>query len=484
MSLYLVLDQGTSSTKSFLFTDGGEPIHSNRVKHPISRPKLHYAESDPLEIAEACASLISEAISYANSKSEKIKCMGMAVQRSTFLFWDKKNLKPLTPAISWQDSRAKDIETELQSEKSVIFEKTGQPLSGHFGGPKFLHFLKNDQTVRSAVNNDSVWFGPISSFLTHSLTGVCAVDESIACRSIMMNLSSQTWDRELCSLFEASEAVLPAIKPTVHDFGTVEINDDSIPLKCVIGDQQSALIGQSGWESESIAINLGTSGSLQINSGTSPVKTDGLLSSVLYSSQDERQFILEGTVNACNALFYGLETELNIPHREMVWEERCGKTETSGVFFPGLWGIAAPYWSSGKSNNLYGFSGEPEKNAIIRAGMESVGFLIHDIFSVANRIQSFQPETISISGGGAREPLLQFLSDLLQIPVGLSSMKDKTAVGIFNLLKKEENADWEPRTLECDTFYKPEISGTLRKDKLESWNRALKAEGITPVSEI
>ncbi len=482
MSLYLVLDQGTSSTKSFLFNDDGAVLHSNRMKHPLRRPKPHHVESDALEIVETCATLISESIEYSKSIRETIKCMGLAVQRSTFLFWDKKSLKPLTPAISWQDSRAKDIEVELQYSKTKIFEKTGQPLSGHFGGPKFLHFIRNDPSIRSAVNNTSAWFGPLSSFLAHSLTGNCSIDESIACRSLMMNLASQQWDKELCSFFEASSDVLPDTKPTVHDFGLVEMNDDSIPLYCVIGDQQAALIGQGGWESGSMAINLGTSGSLQINSGLTPAKVNGLLSSVLWSSKSERHFILEGTINACNALFYGLEADLNIPHREMLWEERCSKTESSGIFFPGFWGIAAPYWISGKSNVLHGFSTEPSPNETIRAGMESVGFLIHDIFSIANTKKPLQPDVITVSGGGAREPLLQFLTDMLQIPIGLSSMKDKTAMGVFNLLKKSEDSDWTPEPMHCSAIMSPKMSSEKRLKKLKNWNKALSSEGINPVS--
>lgn len=484
MSLYLVLDQGTSSTKSFLFNDDGAVVHSNRMKHPLLRPKPLHVESDPLEIAETCATLISESIEYSKSIHEDIKCMGLAVQRSTFLFWDKKSLKPLTPAISWQDSRAKDIEVELQSSKPTIFEKTGQPLSGHFGGPKFLHFIRNDPAIASAIKNKSAWFGPLSAFLTHSLTGNCTVDESIACRSIMMNLESQQWDEELCSLFEASYNVLPDIKPIVQDFGLVEINDDSIPLYCVIGDQQAALIGQGGFESGSMAINFGTSGSLQINSGPVPTKVNGLLSSVLWSSQSERHFILEGTINACNALFYGFEADLNIPHREMIWEERCSKTESSGIFFPGVWGIAAPYWISGKSNVFHGFSTEPNPNETIRAGMESIGFLIHDIFSTANHEKPLHPDVITVSGGGAREPLLQFLTDMLQIPIGLSAMKDKTAMGVLNLLKKSEDANWTPEITYCETIFETKMNSEDRLKKLDSWNKALLSEGIKPASEL
>jgi glycerol kinase len=480
LSLYLVLDQGTSSTKAFLFNAVGDVLYSNRIKHLLHRPKLHHVESDPIDIATACVTLISEAIKFSKSISETIKCMGLAVQRSTFLFWDKQNLKPLTPAISWQDNRAKNIENELQSLKNTIFEKTGQPLSGHFGGPKFLHLIRNNPFLASAIENKSAWFGPLSSFLTHSLTGKCFVDGSIACRSIMMGLESLEWDDDLCSLFGATSDVLPEVKPTLHDFGLVEINDDAIPLYCVIGDQQAALIGQGGWAEESVAINLGTSGSLQINSGENPTRINGLLSSVLWSSQSERYYILEGTINACNSLFYWLETDLGIPHREMVWEERCSKTESSGVFFPGFWGIAAPYWVSGKSNSLHGFPANPEKNEIIRAGMESIGFLIHDIFSTVNHVQSLSPDFITVSGGGARTPLLQFISDILQIPIGVSSMKDKTAMGVFNLLKISEDVNWKPSPTSCSTILNPKMNKVDRMKKLESWRKVLISEGIQP----
>jgi glycerol kinase len=168
----------------------------------------------------------------------------------------------------------------------------------------------------------------------------------------------------------------------------------------------------------------------------------------------------------------------------MIWEERCTKTETSGVFFPGFWGIAAPYWISGKSNALHGFSTEPSQNETIRAGMESIGFLIHDIFSVSRHENPLHPDVITVSGGGAREPLLQFLTDMLQIPIGLSAMKDKTAMGVLNLLKKSEDANWTPEITYCETIFEPKMNSEDRLKKLDSWNKALLSEGIKPASEL
>lgn len=478
---YIVLDQGTSSTKSFVFDTTGTILHTERIKHTISRPAERHAECDPMEIVEACYRLIHSAFNYCKINHRYPKSIGIAIQRSTFLFWDKKSLKPLTPAISWQDNRAIDVETEFRAQGSFIQKKTGQPLSAHFGGPKFLHCVRKDADLKNFVEAGRAWFGPLSSFLIHSLTGDVAVDESIASRSLLMDLDQLAWDAEMCALFDVPETCLPPILPTAAEFGNIQINEKEIPLTCVIGDQQAALLGQGEWSEGALAMNFGTSGSLQINTGVKPTHNRGLLSSVLWSTSSEKTYLLEGTVNACNSLFYWLETELNIPHRDMLWHERCKNIETDGIFFPGAWGLAAPHWAAGKSNKTVGFTQEPEKNEIIRAAMESVGFLIYDIYSVIDKQLNLKPKRIVASGGGARAPLLQFLADLLKISVGHTPMKDRTALGTYYLMRKAEDQTFQTQPPDCDRIFKPGMLPDLRKRKLDAWKAVLDAEEILSV---
>ena len=465
--IYLVLDQGTSSSKIFLFDERQNIVYSDRERHHLHRPQEHHVESNPIDILNACTKLISSAISYAKSKNGKIVSMGMAVQRSTFLFWDKQNLKHLTQAISWQDSRAQAEANFFINRADKIYTIAGAPLSAHFGAPKYIHFTKRDSTLKHKAENDKLWFGPLSAYLAHSFTGIPALDESIAGRSLLMNLDKIVWDHELCSLFGIPINCLPPLKPTVHNFGLMEINDVQIPLNCVIGDQQAALIGQGGSIPGTLAMNFGTSGSVQYNSGQEPNRALGLLSNILYSTPSVRNYLLEGTISASSSLFYWLENELKIPHNK-----RCEKTTTNGILIPSFAGIAAPYWIDGFETVYHNLDGAVH-DKIIRAGMETIGFLAHDIYKSIVDKTELKPELITVSGGGARAPLLQFIADLLQVKIGHTTLKDRTALGVYKLLRLSDNKFTADESVECDKIFIPKMGKSVRQEKLMNWRIAL-----------
>ena len=471
-SFYLVLDQGTSSSKIFLFDDEQNIIFSDRERHLLNRPQEHHVESNPIDILNACTKLISSAISYAKSKNGNIVSMGMAVQRSTFLFWDKQNLKHYTPAISWQDSRAQKESDAFKNHANKIQDIAGIPLNSHFGAPKYIYFTKRDDTLKQKAENDKLWFGPLSAYLTHSFTGTPALDESIAGRSLLMNLDKIAWDNELCSLFGIPINCLPPLKPTVHNYGFVEIYDIQIPLNCVIGDQQAALIGQGGSVPGTLAMNFGTSGSVQYNAGVEPNRVSGLLSNVLYSTSSTRNYLLEGTISASSSLFYWLENELNIPHSKMHWDKRCGKTTTNGVLIPEFTGIAAPYWVDGFKTVYHNLDCASDDETI-RAGMETIGFLVNDIYKSIINKTTIKPEVITVSGGGARKPLLQFIADLLQVKIGHTILKDRTALGVYKLLRLSDTKFTVDESVECDKIFSPKMDKALREEKLKNWRSAL-----------
>ena len=467
-SNFLVLDQGTSSTKCFLFDTHGQVVFSERIKHGLARPKPHHVECNAEEIYHACTRLIQKCIDYANEQSLKICSMGLAVQRSTFLFWDKETVDPLSPALSWQDSRAVSVVDELQKFGSKIHKRSGVPLSAHFGGAKFLHMINNDSNLRAKVESSEAWFGSLSTYLVNKLTGKPVIDHTVAGRSQLMNIDTLPWDNKLLSLFETPVNCLPEIIPTVGAFG----NYESIPLACVIGDQQSALIGQGGVQNGFLAMNFGTSGSVLLNSGKSPQHNEGLLNNVLYSNEHVVYYLTEGSINACNSLFYWLETELDIPHKDMIWDQRCAQTETNGVLIAGFSGLAAPYWKSG-FETVYSNLENADHNEIVRAGMESIGFLVHDIMQsmcVANHAKM-----IPASGGAAREPLLQFIADILDTPIGHTTMKDRTAYGVFCLLKEHNGESVTFSVPACNVIFDPKMDAEKLNVKLEAWKSALQS---------
>ena len=471
---YLVLDQGTSGTKAFLFDENGKVLFSQKVKHSLQKPAPHCIESDPLLILNACKSLIREMALYAKEKKYLIESAGLTAQRSTFMFWEKDSGKIRSQAISWQDSRSKKEADEKQEMAEFIWEKTGTPLSAHFGGPKYLHFTRKDADLKSGTEKGNILFGPISAYIAHQLTGNPYVDESIACRSLFFDLEKSHWDDDLLDIFDMPKSGLPELRPTMSDYGNIEIDDQSFPLKTVIGDQQAALIGQTGLNPGALAMNFGTSGSVQFNGGEKPGGTTGLISSVLASDKNFRHFLFEGTINACNSLFYHLEDILDIPHAEMKWDQRCENQETDGIYIPGFAGLASPYWVSGISDIMENIK-EDSPNDLVRAGMESIGFLTADIYDILSKKVKISPKRIPASGGGARPVLLQFLADLLQVPLGHTTMKDRTAYGVYKLLSGQA---FQEEIVECDQIFTPQMDESEKKSKLAQWTSALKKAEI------
>jgi len=462
---YIVIDQGTSSTKAFFFSDKGKILHQKRIKYKLERPKPFYIECNPRIILEDILYLFNEMIT--NEKSENIHGLGFAFQRSTFLFWEKSTCLPLTPAISWQDSRATVILDKFKKYEKKVWKITGAPLSAHFGGPKFYYMVQNNRNLKQKIKNGEVYFGPLSAFIVHAITGQAAIDESIAGRTLMYDLHSGEWSKYTLDLFDVPIDCLPPIKPVKHEYGNF-LNSE-IPLLAVIGDQQSALIGQSGLKKNTIGANFGTSASIQYNVGSKPVITPGLISSILFSSQRSKYYILEGTINACNSLFHHLEKVLNIPHEKMQWDIRAKGINTEGIYVPGFSGISAPYWKPGFPDIFIDTGKEP--NQIIRAGMESIGFLFNDILKCFSESGIELPKSINASGGAARPVLLQFISSLTNLEICYSDLKDRTAVGVFKILSNEELNDANELNNKGRRF-KPKYL-VNRVEKEEKWHKTL-----------
>ena len=462
---YIVIDQGTSSTKAFVFSDKGKILHQKRIKHKLERPKPFYVECNPRIILEDIVCLFNEMVTRENS--ENIQGLGFAFQRSTFLFWEKSTCMPLTPAISWQDSRATKIIDRFKEYEEKVWEITGAPLSAHFGGPKFYHMIQNNNTLKEKTRNGEVYFGPLSAFIVHAVTGEAGIDESIAGRTLMYDLHSGEWSKFTLDLFNVPITCLPPIKPVKYEYGN--FLNSKVPLLAVIGDQQSALIGQSGLKKYSIGANFGTSASIQYNVGSRPVVKPGLISSILFSNQKGKYYILEGTINACNSLFHHLEKVLNIPHEKMQWDIRAKGINTQGIYIPGFSGISAPYWKPGFPDIFLDTGKEP--NQIIRAGMESIGFLFNDIINCFRKSGIELPKVVNASGGAARPVLLQFISNLTNLEIFYSELKDRTAVGVFKILSSEEHNDANEINDKTRKF-KPEYL-INRIEKKEKWHRTL-----------
>ena len=474
---FIVIDQGTSATKGFLFDEALTVLATEKIRHTVDRPQQGWVECDGTEILSACETVLGRMAEEARARSLTPAAAGMAFQRSTFLFWRRSDGEPSAPAMSWQDSRADELAKGMSEHSDWIQRRTGIPLTGHFGGPKYLHTITTDDTIKKGVEQGELFFGPLSSFVTHRLTGNHLIDQSIAGRSLLMNISTLQWEDDLLKLFNVRESALPEIVPTCHSFGRVDAAGKAIPLLCVMGDQQAALIGQGRWSRGDVAMNFGTSGSVLVNSGESPTVISSLLTNVLYSTDDATHFLLEGTINSVGSLFKWLERRLGIAHEDMIWHDRCN-IETAGILVPGLNGISAPYWTGEFETEIFGFDEEAEPNQFVRAAMESIGFLVHDICRVMEKEAGIDLEDIVASGGSSRGPLLQFIADLLHKEISTTAGKDMTALGVARLVAHSALGRPLGAVTEREEQFQPVMSEAATEKKGSAWHDALRKLAI------
>ena len=473
----IVVDQGTSATKGFLFDDNLQLHYIEKVRHTVERPRTGWVECDASKIASSCRKVIEQMAAEAASRTMTVAAVGMAFQRSTFLFWGKDDIKPIVPAMSWQDTRATKLIKEIANESKDIQQRTGIPLTGHFGGPKYLYSVKSNDLVNNGINKGTINFGPLSSFVTHFLTGSNKIDQSIAGRSLLMNLSTLVWDDYLLDLFEVMDNCLPRIVPTCHNYGTIPIEGNKIPLLCVIGDQQASLIGQGRWGKGDVAMNFGTSGSVLVNSGEAPLIVPSLLSNVLFSYDNSTNFLLEGTINSVGSLFKWLEGFIDVTHEEINWDKRCG-TETDGIVVPGLNGISAPYWTGEFETQFFKLDKKSDPNKIVRAGMESIGFLVHDICKEIKKEAKIELSDIVASGGSSRAPLLQFIADILRTDIATTSGKDMTALGVARLVAHSAFGTPLDSVAERNEKFHPVMKAKVKDKKIFAWHDALRKLSI------
>jgi len=436
---FIGIDQGSSSTKALVVSTEGQIVFQARKNlQPPFREGLRI-EQDPLEILRSVQEALNESALSVSSSGFAVLGIGLACQRSSCLIWNGSTGEPLSPIISWRDTRGTDLVNSLSEKASHIFETTGLPLTPYYSASKF-RWLKDN--IPAAKQSQAV-FGTLSSFLVQRLTGgsQAVIDQTNAARTQLMNIHSLEWDPELMKLFGLSGITLPEITPTAHAFGTVRLSGGTAPLLACIGDQQSAMLGLGVTEKGNGGINYGTGGFLTVNTGNALTPAKGLMASIQYSTEKERFYLLEGSVNAVGEALEWLRARLGLFKEYSEVDDLCWKALTDVVVFIGLNGTGAPHWEAGISSSIHGLTIESAAADIVRGTIEGIAFFMKDIAEII-RSAGIEPSSFAFSGGLASiSYLAQVQCDLLRKNAVMSSEQEVSALGAA-LLAGLQHGTW------------------------------------------
>lgn len=436
MNRYILsLDQGTSSSKAIVFDQDGRLICRHQQEFTQHFPRQGWVEQNPAEIWSSMRAVMERAV--ADIQDGPVVALGIANQRETTIVWDAATGRPVCNAIVWQDRRTAGFCDELKARglEGMIREKTGLIIDAYFSATKIRWILDNVPGARRKAEAGRLRFGTVDSWLIWNLTGgqVHATDVTNASRTMLFNINTLYWDPDLLELFGIPASILPEIRSCSEVYGETVVHGRRIPIAGVIGDQQSALIGQLCLDEGSVKNTYGTGCFLLMNCGHKPIFSENrLLTTVAWKIGDRVDYALEGSIFVAGAVVQWLRDGLGlIGDSADVEKLAAGVPDNGGVYFvPALTGMGAPYWNQDVRGTIVGITRGVTAGHLARAALEGIAFQTMDIVKAMEQDAGILLSELKVDGGAARNNLLmQFQADVLGTEVIRPRVTELTALG-------------------------------------------------------
>ena len=376
----LAIDQGTSSTRTALIDKKGIIVDQESVEFKQIYPANGWVEHDPLEIMQTVKSTITTIFERNKIIQTDILSCGITNQRETIVAWDKLTGKPLYNAIVWQDRRTQNICQDLVDKDytNLIQEKTGLIIDPYFSASKIHWLLENIKDQNNLI------VGTIDTWIIWNLTNKTKhlTDITNASRTMLYNIADEVWDHEILDLFNISESILPTVQSNKDDFGTIHSDHFGIeiPIGGVIGDQQSASLGQLCVKKGMIKATYGTGCFVLINTDENKTKSKNkLLTTIASKVDDKKQYAVEGSIFNAGTVVQWLRDEMKLFKDVSEIESLFQNSKNDITFIPAFTGLGAPYWKSDARGTIYGITRDTSKGDIIKAALKSICFQTRDL---------------------------------------------------------------------------------------------------------
>ena len=475
--LILSIDQGTTGTTTVLYNKQGEIVSKSYKEFTQIYPTPGWVEHNPEEIWQTVRETVEEI-----EISDKITAIGITNQRETTIVWDKNTGKPVYNAIVWQCRRTAELCENYRSSEKLIQQKTGLPLDAYFSATKLKWILENAQIP----DNAELCFGTIDTWLIWKLTcgKVHATDMSNASRTMLFNIDKKEWDIELCDLFQVPMSILPEVKNSIDDYGSVQSIDilKDIPIYGVAGDQQAALYGQACFDSGQVKNTYGTGSFMVMNTGQERIhSTNGLVTTLAADAKGNPCYALEGAIFIAGAAIQWLRDELKIIKNASDSEKMANSIpDNGGVYLvPAFVGLAAPHWEMSARGTIVGLTRGSNRFHFVRAALEAMAYQSLDVLLAMEADSKLHIEQLVVDGGAvANNFIMQFQSDIIQRPVLRPQVIESTSLGVALMAGLKAgvwNSSHELKSLKViEQTFKPQMNIQAREALYSGWQRALK----------
>ncbi|ERS90595.1 glycerol kinase GlpK [Halomonas sp. PBN3] len=483
----LAIDQGTTSSRTILFDRVGRRVATAQREFAQHFPHDGWVEHDPEAIWESVIETCREVIQRAGTDIARIAGIGITNQRETTLLWDRATGKPLYNAIVWQDRRTADTCRGLRDagHLEAVQSRTGLLIDPYFSATKLAWLLDNVAGARERAERGELAFGTVDSFLIWRLTGgrVHATDATNASRTALFNIHEQRWDPELLALFDIPQALLPEVKDSSDDFGTLEPEwlGGALPIAGVAGDQQAALVGQACFAPGMGKSTYGTGCFMIVNTGDRAERSrNRLLTTVAYRLDGRPTYAMEGSIFVAGATVQWLRDGLQLFADAAETESLACQTRAghSVYLVPAFTGLGAPHWDPKARGAIFGLTRDTGIAEIVAAGLQAVCYQTRDLQACMSDDMDAAPDTLRVDGGMvANNWVMQFLADMLGQRVDRPTVLETTALGAAYLaglrLGWYRDLDEIAALWQCEQRFAPRMPESERERLYRGWLEAV-----------
>ena len=486
MQYVLALDQGTTSSRALLFDQEGAVRAVAQREFDQIFPQPGWVEHNPEQIAASQIAVALEALSQAGARPSDMAAIGIANQRETTIVWNRETGEPVYNAIVWQDRRTADFCERLRSEGHgpLIQQRTGLLIDSYFSASKISWVLDNVLGARSLAEAGKLAFGTVDSWLLWKLTAgrVHATDASNASRTMLFNIHTGAWDRELLDLFRVPVSMMPAVQSSSEIYGEVSAVKglENTPLAGIAGDQQAALFGQRCIRPGLTKNTYGTGCFMLQNTGRRAVPSSNrLVTTVAWKIGDVTEYALEGSVFIGGAVVQWLRDGLGLIRKSEEVEALAKSVpDNGGVYFvPAFVGLGAPHWDSYARGSMFGLTRGTTAGHLARAALESIAYQVADLLDAMRLDSGAAVQELRVDGGAAaNDSLMQFQSDILGVPVVRPAVTETTALGaayLAGLAVGFWKTDLEASAATRDRRFEPQMKAPHARLLRNRWNEAV-----------
>ncbi|MEE1078018.1 MAG: glycerol kinase GlpK [Agathobacter sp.] len=484
----MALDAGTTSNRCILFDETGKICSMAQKEFRQMFPNPGWVEHNANEIWSTQLGVAVEAMNTINAKAEDIAAIGITNQRETVIVWNKETGEPVYNAIVWQCRRTSDIADALKKKglQDSFRAKTGLIIDAYFSATKVKWILDNVEGARELADEGKLLFGTVETWLIWKLTNgsVHVTDYSNASRTMLFNINTLEWDKEILEELDIPESMLPEVKPSSYIYGYTDPSffGAKIPIAGAAGDQQAALFGQTCFTEGEAKNTYGTGCFLLMNTGEKPVfSKNGLVTTIAWGIDGKVNYALEGSIFVAGAAIQWLRDGMRLIDSAADSEYMATKVKgTHGCYVvPAFTGLGAPHWDQYARGTIVGITRGTNKNHIIRATLESIALQVCDVIDAMKADAGIEIRSLRVDGGAsANNFLMQFQSDMINAPVNRPACVETTAMGAAYLAGLAvgywANKEDVIKNQQPGKVFNPALSEEEREAKRKGWNKAVK----------